>query len=376
MYRKLLILVIVSVAIASCQRPNKALDQKKAELEKLMKEQAEVNEKVTKLRKEIDEMDTVAMSQKKIKSVEVTKAELKEFRHYIDATAVVESDQNTIVTAKQPGFVINNILVKAGDAVNAGQILCTVDNNVLLQNREALKVQYDMASTAYQRQKNLWDKNIGSEIQYLQAKTQKEALEKQLSSLETQITNTNVVAPFAGTIESVGFKVGDNTANTMGGIRVVNNSRLKITAKLPDTYISKVHKGNQVKINIPDLGNKEIEAAISFVGNTISNSRTFEVQIMLDHNSDLKPNMNANLRINDAVFPKVFVLEENMIHSSEGQKSIYIIERTDKKIFARKIVVTTEESYGGKVVVTGIKEGDEVITTGYMGINDGEEVKL
>jgi RND family efflux transporter MFP subunit len=288
----------------------------------------------------------------------------------------VESDQNTMVTARQPGFVINNVLVKAGDNVAMGQLMCTVDNSTILQNKEAMNVQYALAKTAFERQKNLWDKHIGSEIQYLQAKTQKEALEKQMLAIDAQIANTNVVAPFSGTVESVNFKVGDNTASGMGGIRVVNNSRLKITAKLADTYISKVHRGDKVKIVIPDLGNKEIEANLTFVANTISSSRTFEIQVMLVNSTDLKPNMNANLKINDATFPKVFVLTENMVQSSEGQKSIYLLIHDGSKTIAKRTIITTGESYGGLVVVKGLKEGDEVITTGYSGINDGEEVKL
>lgn len=375
MVKKVLFIAIASLMMAACSQDKSDLGMKKAALEKLMKEQTELNAKVTALRKEIDELDTAAKSQKKIKSIDVTPAVKQEFRHYIEASAVVETDQNTVVTAKQPGFVITNVLVKAGDNVRAGQVLCTVDNSTIIQSKEALNVQYELAKTAYQRQKNLWEKQIGSEIQYLQSKTQKEALEKQLASIESQIANTSVVAPFNGTVEAVNFKVGDNTMNPMGGIRVVNLSLLKISAKLADSYISKVHRGDRVKIVIPDLNNKEIDATLSFVGNTINNFRTFDVQIMLANNTELKPNMTALIKINDLTMQKVFVLSENLVQSSEGQKSIYVLKHDGPKTIAKKLVITTGSSYGGLVVVEGLSEGDEVITTGYASVNDGEEVK-
>ncbi len=367
----------MAIVFAACKQSQPAsLNEKKIELDSLVKVQTELNSKVSKLRNEIDDLDTTAKNLKKIKSVEVTKAMLQEFRHYIDATAVVESDQNTMVTAKVIGFVVNNVLVKVGDNVSAGQILCTVDNSSLQQSIEASKVQYSLAKTAYERRRNLWEKQIGSELEYLQAKTLKESLEKQIASAEAQVANTNVVAPFSGSVESVDFKVGDNTMNLMHGIRIVNLSRLKVSAKLADTYISKVHRGDHVKIVFPDLGNKEIDATLSFVANTINDKRTFDVQAALPASADLRPNMNATLKINDATLPKVFVVNENIVHSSEGQKSLMVLSHEGSKAIARKVVITTGESYGGLVVIKGLKEGDEIITAGYAGINDGEEVKF
>jgi membrane fusion protein (multidrug efflux system) len=383
MYKKILAIAITAVVFAACS--NKQVDaplaQKQAELDKLLKEQTELNDKVSKLRNEIQLMDTASANQKKIKTVEVTKAALADFKHYIDAFAMVESDQNTLVTAKVPGFVINAILVKQGDNVRTGQLLATVDNSTLVQQLETIKVQLALAQTAYERQKNLWDKKIGSELQYLNAKTQKEAAEKSKAGMEAQLANTSIYAPFDGTIDIVNFKVGDNTMNfspsqNVGGIRVVNNSRLKITAKLADTYVNKVRAGNKVKVVIPDMDNKEFDATVSSVSNAISDKRTFDIQVLLTNNSGLKPNMQANIKINDASLTKVFVVNENLVQNSEGQKSVYILAREGDKLVARRVSVTTGLSYGGQVVVTGLKEGDEIITTGYANINDGEEVKM
>ncbi len=380
MSNKIIAIVVISLFFAACKQDKTDLGLKKTELEGLLKQQTELNSKVAKLRKEIDALDTLAINQKKIKAVDITVASLQEFRHFIEASAVVESDQNNLITAKTPGFVINGILVKPGDQVSAGQTLCTVDNSALVQSLEAIKVQVNLAQTAFDRQKTLWDKKIGSEIQYLQAKAQKEASEKQKANLEVTISNTNIYAPYAGTIDAVNFKLGDNTAafspaQNFGGIRIVNNSRLKLTAKLADTYINKVHVGDRVKFVIPDLNNKEVEATVSYVAGTISDKRTFDIIVWLSNNVDLKPNMNATLKINDLSLKNVIVVSENIIQSSEGQKSLLVLTHEGGKSRVRKLLITTGENYGGLVVVNGLKEGDEIVTTGFSGINDGEEVK-
>jgi membrane fusion protein (multidrug efflux system) len=379
MYKKIILFIVPVIIIAACSRPATGLDAKKKELDSLQQKQSEINDKISKLRKEIDQLDTVAMKEKKVKSVEITKVVPQSFEHFIDGIAVVESDQNTMVMPKQPGFAINQIMVSPGDAVSAGQVLATVDNATMVQQLESLKTQYNLVKIAYERQKNLWEKQIGSEIQYLQAKTQKEAMEKNISMLQSQIANTNVVAPFDGMVDVVNYKVGDNSASPLGGIRVVNINRLKLTSRLADTYINKIKKGNKVVITIPDLGNKEIVSTISYVSNVInSQNRTFEIQVQLDNsNHDLKPNMQATLKVNDAVLPKAIVVNENLVMTSEGEKALFVATHEGDKLIARRIKIKTGDSYGGKVTVTeGLKEGDEVITTGYSNINDGEEVKL
>jgi membrane fusion protein (multidrug efflux system) len=379
MYKRLILFIIPVIMIAACKQPATTLDAKKKELDSLQQKQIQINDKISKLRQEIDAMDTAAMLEKKIKAVETTPVSLQSFEHYIDGIAVVESDQNTMAIPKQPGFVINKVLVNPGDAVTTGQLLATVDNATMQQQLETVKTQYNLAKIAYERQKNLWDKQIGSEIQYLQAKTQKEAMEKNIKMIESQIANTNVVAPFDGMVDVVNYKVGDNTANPAGGIRVVNINRLKLTSRLADTYINRVKKGNKVVVHIPDLGNKEIVTTISYVSNVINaTNRTFEVQVQLDNSSrELKPNMQATLKINDAVIQKAIVVSENLVMTSEGEKALFVAKHEGNKLIARRIKIKTGDSYEGKVVVTeGLKEGDEVITTGYSNINDGEEIKL
>lgn len=379
MYKKVLVIAAAVFFMVSCKRENTDLSAKKKELETLLKQQADINDKVTKLRKEVETMDTAAMAEKKVKSVEITKVTFQSFSHYVEGMAAVESDQNTLVFPKTPGFVINSVNVKPGDVVAAGQILCTVDNTTLMQQLEALKTQYTLANTAYERQRNLWEKQIGSEIQYLNAKTQKEAAEKNIAALQAQLANTNVVAPFAGTVDAVNYKVGDNSSSPAGGVLIVNISRLKLTSKLADSYINKVKPGNKVIIVFPDLDNKEVEARVTFTGSTINSlTRTFDIQVLLDNpKGEYKPNMQARIKVNDLTLPKVIVVNENIVLNSEGEKSILVLAHEGENTIARKVKVVTGESYGGLVVIKeGLKEGDEIITNGYANINDGEKIKL
>jgi len=229
MYKRVLFIAILAISVAACKQDNSDLGQKKAALETLIKEQSTLNDKVAKLRKEIDELDSTARNQKKIKAVDVTVASLQAFRHFIEASALVESDQNTMVTAKQPGFVINNVLVKAGDNVSAGQLLCTVDNSTIMQSKASLGVQFELAKTAFQRQKNLWEKQIGSEIQYLQSKTQKEALEKQLD--KTLVLTENVEVS-----DALKYHMDNSMSLTNNVFKVYSESYFDLVNEVRDLY--------------------------------------------------------------------------------------------------------------------------------------------
>ena len=375
--KNLILILTTLLLLSACNGSKTGIDEKKADLAKLEKQHEEISKKILTLKEEIKNSDPKAKDDKKRKSVQVTEVSPQDFKHFIDGFAVVESDRNTVVTAKTPGFVINDVKVKVGDRVSAGQLLCSVDNSSLSNNLEPLKVQYALANTAYERQKNLWEKQIGSELQFLQAKTQKEALEKQIASIQSQIANTNIVAPFGGTVEAVNFKIGDNTANPMGGIRIVDAGSLKMVSRLADVYITKVHKGDNVEITIPDLGNKTMQGKVAFASNTINAAtRNFEVQISLPKTSDLKLNMQANIKINDNTLKNVFVVTENLVQTTEGKPYILVLDQVNGKYTVSKRDLTIGASYGGQVVVTGLKKGDLVITTGYSNLNVGEEVNL
>src|SRR5690606_31179585 len=174
-----------------------------------------------------------------------------------------------------------------------GQVLAQIDNSVIVRNIESMEAQLKLATSVYERQKNLWDQKIGTEVQFLQAKTNKESLEKQLASLKEQADKTRIKAPITGTVDAVIVKTGENIAPGMPALRVVNTSDLRIKTQVSEAYVTNIKKGNRAMVTISEL-KKEIEAKVTFVGKTIDRlSRTFDVEIALPEDANLRPNMTA-----------------------------------------------------------------------------------
>src|SRR5678815_820950 len=203
------------------------------------------------------------------------------FTHFVEVQAKVEGDEDVTLSAEMPGTV-TSVLVKPGDKVSKGQVLATLEDRAIHQQLDAMKANVDMAVTMFNRQKNLWDQKIGSEVQFIQAKTQKESMEKQYAGLQEQWDMTRIKSPINGTVDVVNIKMGSAVAPGFMSIRVVNLSNMKVKAEVAESYISKVKSGCDAVIYFPDLGTN-IKTKLSYSGRAINSlNRTFNVEVRLN----------------------------------------------------------------------------------------------
>ncbi|MBX2965927.1 MAG: efflux RND transporter periplasmic adaptor subunit [Cyclobacteriaceae bacterium] len=360
--------LIVFVAMAAACTPEKT-----AKLEQLKKKQEQLAKEIAELEKEIGKSkDSVEV---KMKDVAVTELKARKFDHYIQTQGYIEAEDNILVSAKSMG-VITQVLVKEGQTVSKGQVLAQIDNSYILRNIEAMKSQLELAVSVYERQKNLWDQKIGTEVQFLQSKTNKESLEKQLAALHEQNDMTRIKSPINGVVDMVSMKVGENIAPGQPAARVINTSRLKVKADVSEAHVSHVKKGDKVLITIPDL-KKEMEAKVSFVGTNINTmSRTFEIEADLSSGAGLRPNMTALIRIIYESATAVIVVPVNAIQDINNEKVVYVSEPSGSNTIARKKVVTIQGIFDGQAQVTGLNAGESVVTTGFQGLNDGQFIKI
>jgi len=344
------------------------LDEKKKEQAALTKEIKDLEAKVAK-----SNPDSVAV---KTKAVAVTEVQPRKFEHFVQTQGKIDAEDNILVSAKSPG-VVTQVFVKEGQTVSKGQVLAQIDNSIVLRSIEAQRTQLDLANTVYERQKNLWSQKIGTEVQYLQAKTNKESLERQLASLQEQNEMTRIKAPLSGTVDDVAVKIGENIAPGQPAVRVVNTSNLKLVANVSEAYVTTVKKGDKARVILPDLNNKEIEATVTFVGKTIDQlSRSFSVEVKLPSQTDLRPNMTAVLKVIYKTEASTMVVPVNLIQTVNNEKIVYTIEEKGKQSVARKKVVKVAGVFDNLAQVDGLTAGDKIITVGYQGLNDGQPVKL
>ncbi len=363
-------IAIAALILVACG-DNSTLDQKKKELEKLKQEEKTVQGKIKALEAEIAKLDTSKKADEDLEiAVMPVKADI--FKTYIDIQGRVDADESVALSTQMPG-VITRINVKAGDQVSKGQVLAETDINALMQQISDLETNLSLAKQAFTKQQNLWKQNIGTEMQFLQAKTTKESLEKKMSAMNEQVRMSKIISPINGTVDAVNIKIAQMVAPGMGAINVVNFNNLKVEADLAETYSSRVKTGNTVQIYFPDI-NDSITGKINYAARAINPmTRTFAVEILLPSGSKYHPNMVAKLKINDYQSSKPVIIIPVKFIQKDGNESFVLVEEAG--VAVKKTVSILKEYNGMAELSSGLIEGDKVITEGYDLINAGDKVK-
>jgi RND family efflux transporter MFP subunit len=373
---KKLLIICLLFSLASCsdsKDSNKGLSTKKVELEKLMKERDAIAKKIAALENEIASMGGSAAPEK-TKLVEITDLVKSDFAHYIELQGKIMTENVYYVTPRGMGGQVKSIYVKQGDNVKRGQLLMKLEDGIIQQNIKQVESQLAFAKNIFTRQENLWQEGIGTEVQYLSAKNNVEALEKQISLVKEQLSTTLVYAEVSGVIETVSIKVGEVfMGSPMAGITIVNPSALKAVVEVPENYVAKVRKGMTVKVSVPDI-NKTFTSVLSLISETINvNSRSFIAESKLNGISGIKPNQVAIIKILDHESKNTIVVPVQTVQTDEKGKYVYVYAKENGKAIARKRNVTIGEFFDELIEVNaGLTIGDKLITKGFQGLYDGQ----
>jgi RND family efflux transporter MFP subunit len=359
------------LGMAACNGGN----DKEAQLAKLKEQQTELQEQIAQLESELKAEGKGAPAEKRTMPVTVAQVQTNTFRHYLEVQGRVDFDQNVLVSAKVPG-VLTSVRVKRGDKVAKGQTMATIDAQVLEQNIAEVRTRLELATVAYERQKNLWDQKIGTEMQYLTAKNNKEALERSLATLQQQRDQYNVKAPVSGVVDNVIPNAGEAVAPGVGIIRVVNTSGTKIVAEVSEAYLARISKGDEALVRFPDL-NQEISATVDVVSRFINpGSRTFTIELRPKNvDMELRPNLVAVVRIQDYRKEDAVSIPVNLVQRDENSQYVYVAEKQGNRYVAIRREVETGVNYQGQVeVLKGLSAKDYIITAGYQSVNEGQPV--
>jgi membrane fusion protein (multidrug efflux system) len=361
---KKLIYIPALLLLAACAGKPK---DKSAELVDLKKQQADLNAKITKLQAEVGSKDSV-------KSTDVSTVTIKagNFTNYVQIQGKIDAQDNVTAYSQSPG-AITALYAKTGQHVSKGQVLVQLDNSVLSQNIAQAQTQVDLNKTLFQRQKNLWDQKIGTEVQFLQAQTALQSSIKQVSSLRQQADMYRITSPINGTIDQMDLKLGQIISPGTNGIRIVNADNLKVKADVPESYSGTVNQGDSVMIVFPDA-NDSLRTKVTFAAKVIDpTSRSFGVEIKLPKSRELRPNMTAILKIADYAKKNSLVIPMNAIQHSEAGDYVFV----DINGFAKKKGVKVGATYGGQSqILSGVAAGDQLVTEGASVVEDGDKIKV
>jgi len=350
---------------------------KQDQLNDLKKQHDALSEQISILEKELAASDTGTVAEISSTKIAITEMKPSAFNHFIEVQGKLDGEQNLGVSAKAPGTV-EVVYVHMGDKVKKGQTLAKLDDAVLLQSLKQMTDNLSFVNELFEKQKNLWEQKIGSEVQYLSAKNNKESLENSIRTLQDQIDMMKIESPIDGTVEDVAIKIGQSVGPGLPIFRVVNFSSMKVVADIAEAYSSRVNVGDEVILHFPDL-QKEITAKISSASKFIGpQNRTFQIEVRLRPEfNNFKANMIVVLKINDYRAENAMTLPVNLIQNDKNGSFVFVAERGNPSFKAKKYPVTIGQSYNGMVEITqGLKAGDLLITAGQLDIQDGEKVRL
>ena len=349
------------------------LNDKKAKLEKLKNEQQKLTAEIDALEKEIIALDTAAAGKEKAKLVSLTELQPASFNHFIELQGKVESDNIAYVTPRGGPGQVKAVYVKQGDEVRKGQLLLKLDDAVAQKQIDQVQTQLNFAKDIYQRQKSLWDQNIGTEVQLLTAKNNVESVEKQLSLARQQLSFSNVYAEMSGIADEVNVRVGE-IFGTGPQLRIVNTNTLKVVTEVPEAYLGKVSRGTNLLITLPEAGMKEYPAKVTVVGRTINPStRTFYIEAAIPAGSSLRPNQIAIVKVQDYSAGNAIAIPLKTLQNDEKGKFVLVAVKEGENLVAHKRqVVVGELSEGMLEVKSGLMPGDMLITEGFQGLFEGQ----
>jgi RND family efflux transporter MFP subunit len=338
-------------------------------------------EQVKKLNEEILALEQMALrdSTEEVKfrvPVSVKEIQPESFAHYMYVNGRLEAENDAYISPEMNGQ-IERIYVQEGQEVKEGQLLASLNTSITESSIREVETGLELAQKLYEKQKDLWDQNIGSELQYLEAKNAKEQAEARLETLRAQLDMARIKAPFAGTVEKIMQKEGELAIPGVQLIQLISLDDLKLYGNVSERYMTSIRKGDQVTVTFPEVEGISVKTPIHRVGNVIDNaSRTFRIEIKINNkNRALKPNMYSMIRINDFSSDKAFVVPSVAIKQDIKGNYLYVADLQTEKAVKRyvKIGLSFEDQ---TMILEGLNGGDNAIVKGFAQVSDGVDIDL
>ncbi|SDT86862.1 RND family efflux transporter, MFP subunit [Polaribacter sp. Hel1_33_78] len=386
--RKIYSLFIITVILISCGEKKiisieslvstGTLTELKEKKKEIASNLESINKDLEAINRAISKKDTV----KKLPLITTFTTKTEVFNHYLEIQGNVKTKQNILVYPEIPG-ILRKILIKEGQRVSKGQLLAVIDDGGLSNQVAQLEATTQLAKTTFERQKRLWEEKIGSEIQFLQTKTNYEAQRNSLQQLKSQQSKASIRAPFSGVIDDVLKEPGTVIAPGQGSevFRIVNLKNMYVEAEVPEKYIASITKNKEVKVAFPVLGETLI-SQIKQVGSFINpNNRSFKIEVTVANKSgNVKPNLTAKLQINDYTKMKAILIPQSIIsENAKGEQFIYVLKdkKPNNEAVAARLIIETGKTQGDMIEVTkNLSENAEVIMEGARSVNNGQVVKV
>jgi membrane fusion protein, multidrug efflux system len=374
MKKSIFILSLIIIA-SSCSMDNPEMI--KQQIKKKKEQVSKLNEQIALMEGGI-ETDSASADEGFSVPVSVKKLNPEAFEHFIDITGKLEAEEDAFISPEMNGQ-IKKIYVKEGQSVKKGQLLVALNTAMIESNINQVKTGLALATKLYDKQKELWDQNIGSEMQFLEAKNAKESAQASLETLQAQLDMARIRAPFSGLVETIMLKEGELAAPGMQVIQLVSLDNLKIYGNISERYMSSIQKGDEVIVKFPDAGDLSIDIPIHRVGNVIDDkSRTFRIEMKIDNtDKKLKPNMYTTIKVKDFSSDNALVVPAIIVKQDAQGDYIYVANNDQGSPRAEKRYVKVGLTNNDLTIINeGVKPGEDVIVNGYTQVSNNVGINI
>ncbi len=385
--KKILSLITLTMVLVSCGGGNTSVEDvvSSNDLEAIRSKRADLTKELKSLEDQVKLLDDAIAElddNAKLPLVTTMNVQAQMFDHYLELQGDVMTDQNVLVYPEMPGTLFK-IYVKEGQRVGKGQLLASIDDGGLSSQLAQLKTQLALAKTTFERQERLWNQNIGSEIQYLQAKSQFEAQESAVKQLESQVAKSSIRAPFSGIVDEIIKDQGTVVSPGPGSevFRIVNLSNMHVEVDVPEAHLGNIIPGKTVEVYFPVLG-QSVQTTIRQTGNFINpGNRSFRIEIPVPNkNGQIKPNLTAIAKINDYSSEEAILIPQSVVsENATGEQYVYITkpDNAGTGMISQRSIIQLGKTQGDIVeVVSGLKAGDQIIIEGARSVRDNQPVKV
>jgi len=371
------ILLIIFLAASCGNKDLTEIQEKQEQLTQKEKDLVTLKKEILDLKREIQSLDTNARDN----AIAVMAIEIKKgvFKNPFEVQGIVKSDRNVLVSPEVPAKIIR-LHIKEGQKVSKGQVIATLDGSIADAQINELEGSMELVKLNFEKQERLWNKNIGSEMQYLQAKNQYEQLQNAIQTAQTQLGKYSLRSPISGTVDEVMANEGEFVGSMTGGpvARIVNLSDIKIVASASETYLGKLKVGQEVSLSFPSIQLNTTEK-VSAISNVINpNNRTFSFYVKpTKYIKMMKPNLLAMITAHDYEANDAISVPTKLIRVANNQHFIYTIKTNGNKRIVQKSIIQIDKQFPNKTIIkSGLAPGDMVITEGVNSVIVGDEVKI
>ncbi|MFO7719937.1 MAG: efflux RND transporter periplasmic adaptor subunit [Gillisia sp.] len=384
--KKIISLLFISLFVVSCgNSEQRSLEEiiNSDDLEVIKSKKIELSKQQNELTAQIDQLDAAIDKLDPSRNIPLVTTQLVKdtlFRHFTEVQGDVATKENILIYPEFSGL-LREVYVREGQKVTKGTILARIDDGGLSSQLAQVEAQAALAKTTFERQKRLWEQNIGSEIQYLEAETNYQAVQNSVNQIRTQVGKSVVRAPFTGVIDQVISEQGVVVNPGQNALfRLVNLDNMYVQASVPESYLGRIKTGTSVVVEIPAIG-QQFEGVVRQVGNFINpDNRSFLIEVALPNKEgQIKPNLIATVRLNDYTAENAIIVPENTIQqNSKGQTLVYLFEKaSDSTGVAKRVIVETGYTYRQDIeILSGLEPGDQIIVEGGRNLRDQQKVKL